>query len=709
MRALLAAVLLLLMTVLDAGAQEGATPPPSPEQIQDLNRILADPAVQDWLREAAGRETPPKLAPPDPAAGGTLAGMFRGLQDHLRGLAAELPHLPAEFELAGERLSADIAQVGVVGTLLLIVGFLGLGLGTEWIFWHFTRPFRKRVIAAPVASVPQRVRILGARFLFSICWVAAFTIGSLGACFLFPWPPVLRSLLLGVLAIVVGARLAWIVARLLLAPGAEKFRIVPTTTEGAWFWTYRLTIFTGYLTFSWVMIDLMATLGFTATSIRLLSYPFGFFGLFILAEAILNQPGRVQGRAPPGLGLRIAIIAWIVLAWLTRVVGIEALFNIMMVALVLPLAIRISYRAVVHLMRPGDLEGDAPAVDLASVDQPPSPWTIAVERAIRLMLFAVGAWFVIRGFGVDMNMMTASDNLGARFLRSLLRAVAILLVADLIWQVAKTMIDRSLAHAAVEGSADPAEVIRRRQRIRTLLPIARNVLLVVLATMGVLMALSSLGIEIAPLIAGAGVVGVAIGFGAQTLVKDVISGMFYLLDDAFRIGEYIVSGSYKGTVESFSLRSVKLRHHRGPLYTVPFGELGAIQNMSRDWVIDKLAIGVTYDTDLDKAKKIIKEIGKELLADPELGPGFIEPLKMQGVDSFGDFAIQIRLKMMTYPGKQFTIRRRAYAMIKRAFAENGIEIAFPTVRVAGGDRTDSIEAAAGRIAQEALAARTAET
>src|SRR5204863_2254230 len=130
-----------------------------------------------------------------------------------------------------------------------------------------------------------------------------------------------------------------------------------------------------------------------------------------------------------------------------------------------------------------------------------------------------------------------------------------------------------------------------------------------------MMALSAIGVEIGPLIAGAGVLGVAVGFGAQTLVRDVISGMFYLLDDAFRVGEYIQSGNYKGTVESFSLRSVKLRHHRGPLFTVPFGSLGAIQNMSRDWVIEKLQIGVTYDSDLEKARKLIKQIGKELFED----------------------------------------------------------------------------------------------
>jgi small-conductance mechanosensitive channel len=192
------------------------------------------------------------------------------------------------------------------------------------------------------------------------------------------------------------------------------------------------------------------------------------------------------------------------------------------------------------------------------------------------------------------------------------------------------------------------------------------------------------------------VVGVAVGFGAQTLVKDIISGMFYLLDDAFRTGEYIISGSYKGTVESFSLRSIKLRHHRGSLYTVPFGELGAVQNMSRDWVIDKLSVSVTYDTDLDKVKPAIKEVSKQIMADPELAPHIIEPLKMQGVEQFGDFAIQIRLKMMTKPGEQFVIRRRAYALIKKTFDAKGIEFAFPTVTVAGGG--DAVPA----IAQQAV-------
>src|SRR5690606_10523701 len=115
--------------------------------------------------------------------------------------------------------------------------------------------------------------------------------------------------------------------------------------------------------------------------------------------------------------------------------------------------------------------------------------------------------------------------------------------------------------------------------------------------------------EVGPLIAGAGIFGVAIGFGSQALVKDIVSGIFYLFDDAFRVGEYIQSGSYKGTVEGFSIRSIRLRHHRGPIYTVPFGSLGAVQNMSRDWVIDKFMVRLPFGTDVRLLKKLVKKIG----------------------------------------------------------------------------------------------------
>jgi small conductance mechanosensitive channel len=215
------------------------------------------------------------------------------------------------------------------------------------------------------------------------------------------------------------------------------------------------------------------------------------------------------------------------------------------------------------------------------------------------------------------------------------------------------------------------------------------------------MILATLGVQIAPLVAGAGVLGVAVGFGAQSVVKDLISGIFYLLDDAFRVGEYIVAGNYKGTVESFSLRSIKLRHHRGPVYTIPFGSLGAVQNMTREWVIEKLVLTVPFDTDVAKLKKVVKGVSAELLEDPELGPGFIEPMKSQGIDAIGDHGLRVILKFKAVPGRQFPIRRRANALIQKAFAENGIVFAFPTVRVEGSatpDERDGASASSGLVA-----------
>jgi small-conductance mechanosensitive channel len=327
--------------------------------------------------------------------------------------------------------------------------------------------------------------------------------------------------------------------------------------------------------------------------------------------------------------------------------------------------------------------------------------SVIIERGIRAALIVGAIVLLADALDVRLTQMTMQDSPLLRLVRGLFSAGIILLVVDLAWNVVKVLIDRKLGdtEAVLEVGSERE---RRRTRLRTLLPILRNFLMILFVAIAIMMALSSLGVEIGPLIAGAGVVGVAIGFGAQTVVKDVISGMFYLLDDAFRVGEYIQSGSYKGTVESFSLRSIKLRHHRGAVYIVPFSELGAVQNMSRDWVIEKMTITITYDSDIEKARKIIKKIGLELFEDPEFKPTTIEPLKMQGIDSLGDSGLLLRMKVMTLPGQQFTLKRRALRMIHQAFNENGIKLAVPTVQVSGG-KDDAVAAAA----QQTLAAHSA--
>ncbi|MGH6900231.1 MAG: mechanosensitive ion channel family protein, partial [Geminicoccaceae bacterium] len=182
-------------------------------------------------------------------------------------------------------------------------------------------------------------------------------------------------------------------------------------------------------------------------------------------------------------------------------------------------------------------------------------------------------------------------------------------------------------------------------------------------------------------LAGAGVVGLAIGFGAQTLVKDVITGLFFLLEDAFRKGEYIETDAGKGVVEKISMRSVQLRHHRGPLYTIAFGQMGNVVNHSRDWVKIKFELRVPFDTDLELVRKVIKRISQEIQDDPRLGPMLLQPVKSQGVIQVDDSGFVIGVKFVSRPGQQFMVRREAYARIKQAFVENGIAFASRRVTV----------------------------
>ena len=355
------------------------------------------------------------------------------------------------------------------------------------------------------------------------------------------------------------------------------------------------------------------------------------------------------------------------LLWFLWVAGFNGLLWIGIFALVLPPAVRGVGRVAAQLVGAGNRE----SLGMTLVD-------VLVVRGARTAVIGLAvAWLAY----VFQETLVGSPRV-ERLVEGCLHGIIVILVADLLWQLSKAAIEHRLK---VVRSGESADEIARSGRMRTLLPIFRNALAVLIGVVALLTVLLGLGVQIMPLIAGAGIFGVAIGFGSQTLVKDVLSGVFYMLDDAFRVGEYIQSGSYMGTVEFFSLRSVRLRHHRGPVFTVPFGDLGAVQNMSRDWVMEKIVMTVTYDFDVELARKLIKKIGQELAEDPEFKASTIQPLKMQGVDSFGELGIVLRMKLMTKPGEQFGIKRKAFVMIKKAFDDNGIKLAVPTVQVSGGE------------------------
>ena len=698
---LLGSLVLLFLVLVgspSANAQAPAAQSPPPPQVQQLLNLLQDPAVRGWIDRQQQPAATPALAEAPPTSEKTVSEMMAtrtaNMREHLAGLAAAAPRLPGEFRSAADRLLAELRGHRPVALLILVLGFVALGAGTEWLFRKVTARPQQRIVALPMETVSERMRAIGLRLAFSLSEVAIFGLGSIGAFLALNWPPLLRQVVLVYLVAAVVLRLTLVLGRFLLAPDGggiqdtERFRVIPVCADAARSWYRRLALFVGWFAFGQATLDVLSALGFSLEARELVAYALGL-GLLAIALSVVWTRPRAADALPDVTGqpARHAITPWLlslclVLLWGFWVVGAMRLFWLLAVALLLPGAIKVARMASHHVSRPA-----------AGAEAPSAPGLMAVflDRGLRAVLIAGAALLLAHAWQIDLVEMSGGDTLLTRLLRGALGSVVILLVADLIWQVFKSLIDRRLNQS--EALSPPGtEAAVRQARLRTLLPIFRNVIFVVLAVVAVMMALSALGVEIGPLIAGAGIVGVAVGFGSQTLVKDVISGIFYLLDDAFRVGEYIQSGSYKGTVESFGFRSVKLRHHRGPIYTVPFGVLGAVQNMSRDWVIDKLTVGVAYDSDFDKAKKLIKQIGRDLAEDSEFAPHIIEPLKMQGVEQFGDYGIQVRLKMTTKPGEQFVIRRRALALIKKAFDENGIRFAVPTVQVAGNEDTGPVAA-----------------
>jgi moderate conductance mechanosensitive channel len=666
-------------------------------KIAEFVDLVADPQIQDWLKQQKAAETAHKPAPQaeKTSVSHYFASRLSDVREHISALVSVVPDLPNQFQRGYGLLEAEIPRRGTVVTLVLM--FAALGLAVEWVFRSATQKIRQRLDVLPVETVNDRLRLVATRFAFAFGILVAFALGSIGPFLAFDWPALLSEMLFGYLIALLVTRIAMVVGHFLLSPDAERFRIIPIDRVAARFWSRRFGVFVGWLAFGWVTVGLLTTLGFSMEGHQFVAYFLGLGLLAIALDAVWRRPATPQEhhetlsaeRPRFGRGAQNALLSVaIALLWVCWVARAMPGFWLIAVIIILPLAINVTQRSVEYLLRPpGSAE---------TAEGPPSVIAVCLERGIRALLIIGAAAVLAWGWGVDLVHLAGQDTGFAQFVHSLLSAVIILLAADVLWQAMKTAIDRKLFEAADAGEPNTEEA-RRRARLRTLLPIFRNILFFLVIIVAAMMALAEMGVQIGPLIAGAGVLGVAIGFGAQTFVRDVIAGMFYLLDDAFRVGEYIQAGRYKGTVEGFSIRSIKLRHHRGPVFTVPFSLLGAVENMSRDWVIDKIAIGVTYDSDLTLAKKLIKQIGLDLAKDPEFAPLIIEPLKMQGVDELGDYAVQIRAKMMTLPGENFVIRRQAYAMIKKAFDAHGIKFAFPTVQIAGEG-----EAASAAVAQRAL-------
>jgi small-conductance mechanosensitive channel len=618
------------------------------------------------------------------------------LADFSNSLSTNVQAFPEMIVSFGSTIAAIFERRGS-GTnlifILLLALSIGAGIAAEWVFNRVTAQKRTKIRQAQPVTLMETLRTLSTRAGIEIGGVVVFTIVALIAAKIIvkdDYDLFLVSTFV-VNAIVI-FRIFGSVMHFLLAPRRPELRLVHTDTWTAQFIERNfilLAIFVGFTLFLAGVMQKNAIPGFDVVRFWL-GLLFHVWIIVVVWRARQGLTKIIKGddeNLTPGLermaawwpAVSAAVVAfnWFFLQF-TLSAGNDALTpqrSVTAITLVImaPFLDTIVRGVAAHMVRAPD--GKSEVAEKAYHETRLSYVRIGRIVLIGFLIMAVG-----KLWGVNLRNL-AEAGFGAQIAANGVGFLLMLALGYLAWEITNLSINKRLATEIPEGDTGGAEGGTGLTRMATILPIMQMTLQTTIIIITVLLALSQLGVNIAPLLAGAGVLGLAIGFGAQTLVKDVVSGVFFLLDDAFRVGEFIAVGNTMGIVEKISVRSLQLRSSTGPVHIIPYGSMSQLTNNSRDWITMKLKFTVPFDTDINKVKKIFKKIGKDILEMPEHAAVLINPFKSQGAGALTDIGIVVRGKFTTVPGGQFQIRKEVYVRVQQAFKENGIEFARKEVRV----------------------------
>ncbi|MGV6849494.1 MAG: mechanosensitive ion channel domain-containing protein [Marinibacterium sp.] len=684
--------------------------PLTPEAVQAMVARMSDDEVRAMLLDrldAVARATDANAPPPTLAS--KIVAAWSAFSFSVGDAFAKFPAMLAGEASAIRTFFERYTFGGAMVMFALIALTLAIAYGAERLVGAALRRWQKDVTRDTdgdgETTLMESVSFLFRRFLRELAGLVAFyiTLRIVGRLLLTPDQIAFAAPF--VVYLIWMPRLGAAVSRFILAPNRPDMRLVYVSDKWAQYLYRNLVglVFLGGLTLFVVGFNIRN--GVPAGEIRIGFWFDSAVYLYIILIALQAREGLISmmrgteesqatafenkvARAYPYFAIAVAAGMWVIVNTLVGMNEVKLLiagahYQTMFWLLIAPLLDTLIRGLTRHLVPP--MIGEGPAAEAAHEATKRS--YIRIGRVIAVALIAV---IIARIWQIDLTPDSTADGAAA----GPFQFVMILAVGYIAFEAAALWVNRRIAReqTSLAGPVDPdggepAEVGGEGggaggSRLTTVLPLVLWAVQATIVIVFVLLALGSLGIDTTPLLASAGVLGLAIGFGAQKLVADVVSGIFFLVDDAFRVGEYVDVGGTTGTVEKISIRSMQLRHHRGPVHTIPYGEISKLTNYSRDWVIMKLKFTVPFDTDPNRVKKIFKKIGAEMMENELYKNDFLEPFKSQGVFDFDDVGMIIRGKFMAKPGTQFTIRKEIYNKVKAAFKEAGIDFARREVRVA---------------------------
>ncbi|XDA97017.1 mechanosensitive ion channel family protein [Sulfitobacter sp. LCG007] len=674
--------------------------PLTPDAIDKLVARMSDDQVRGLLLEQLNKVA----ATPGAEAPNEVETLFSQLQigwvAFYTPILDSVARLPLLFSKQIEAVGSFVGKLGVTGVLWLLALMtiaLAVGFAAEIAVNRFTHRWKSPPSSERQESLFSALRYLFRRFCRELLGLFAFYFATRATALTLMAPEQLVFAGPFLIHLIWFPRLALAISRFVLAPDRADLRLVSVSDHWARFLTRNivgLVLLTGAALFI-IKFDMLNGVPLEETRIGFwVNLAVHIYIALIAWRAREGLQQMMRGTDPdltafdekvaywyPRFAIAVSAIMWVVVTILTglghgRMLLATPHYTTMFWLLLVPAIDTVVRTFVRHLTPP--MLGEGVVAERAYVATKRSYVRIGrVVAAAIVILIVANAW------GLDLVDLAGSSEeaFGGRLVLFAMMAA----VGYILFEVISLYVNRRLAKEQTSYSISEEEHgeggVPGGSRLVTVLPLVRVAAQIAVVVIFTLLALGALGVDTTPLLAGAGILGLAIGFGAQKLVGDVVSGVFFLLDDAFRVGEYVEVSGTMGTVEKISVRSMQLRHHRGLVHTIPYGEIAKLTNFSRDWVIMKLKFTVPFDTDPNQVKKIFKKIGQDLIQDPLYKDDMLEPFKSQGVFDFDDVGMIIRGKFMAKPGTQFTIRKEVYNRVKSAFKEAGIDFARREVRV----------------------------
>lgn len=697
---------LMLACAAPGGAAAQMLPDVSPDQppaeatAEDMKELLAtleDPAA----REKLAAQLRALIAAQEKEEPGTGQRVFAAISDAIESATMEiteasaaLANVPSVLTWLHQQAADPGAREDALAAILKIVVVIGVAGLIAYLIDRLMPPLRRSVQRIGARGGFIRWLMRAVHVLLDYAPVIVFAVM---AYVLLPFTTpdaATRTVTIAIVNAVVLYRGVLVVANLILVPDASVLRLVPVGDETAhylYLWVRRLgaTTIYGYFAIEAVHVLGLHERGYYAL-LNLLALVVGVM-LVILILQNRRAVGRWIGGAamdpmvrPSALGSlrRLAGEIWHVLAilYLAALYFVYALripggFGYVLTAGVLTIVIILAAQLAYVLVKGAIDHGFSVKDDLRrrfpTLEKRANRYLPVLDVVAKIVIFGVAVLALLQVWGFE-SLSWFASGLGREVALTVGGIVVVLAIAAAIWEAGTIYMESYLGR-----SEEAFESAEQRARAQTLLPLFRKIFFIILVAIVGLIVLAQIGLDITPLLAGAGIIGLAVGFGAQKLVQDVLNGMFIFMEAAVAVGDWVEMDGHDGQVEAMSIRSIRLRDLEGNVHTLPFSAVTAVLNRTKEFSFAVFDMGVAYGENVDQVIQVLKDIGAEMRKDKDFGPDILDDLEMLGLNKFADSAIVIRGRIKVRPAKQWRVGREFNRRVKNRFDELGIEIPFP--------------------------------